>query len=81
MPYVITDACENLTTREHGCREVCPTDSISGAPDDPQLYIDPDGCMDCGACSDECPNEAIFSIPDLPKEWEHFVQINADHFA
>lgn len=81
MTYVITDACENLDTKDHGCREVCPTESISGSPDDPQVYIDPDGCIDCGACADECPNDAIFAESDLPKEAEGFVKINADHFA
>ena len=25
-----------------------------------QLYIDPDTCIDCGACIPECPPDAIF---------------------
>ena len=30
--------------------------------------IDPDDCIDCGACIPECPVEAIFTDTDLPDE-------------
>jgi ferredoxin len=26
------------------------------------LYIDPDECIDCGACEPECPWQAIFDL-------------------
>jgi len=29
-----------------------------------QLYIDPDKCIDCGACIPECPPDAIFETED-----------------
>lgn len=29
-----------------------------------QLYIDPDKCIDCGACLPECPVEAIYDSED-----------------
>ena len=29
--------------------------------DKPQLYINPDVCIDCGACVQECPVDAIYS--------------------
>lgn len=29
-----------------------------------QLYIDPEECIDCGACIPECPPEAIFESED-----------------
>ena len=32
------------------------------------LVIDPDDCIDCGACIPECPVEAIFTDTDLPEE-------------
>ncbi|WP_280485816.1 4Fe-4S dicluster domain-containing protein, partial [Nocardia cyriacigeorgica] len=44
---------------------------IRPTPDQPEfattemLYIDPDTCIDCGACVDACPVEAIFSEDDL----------------
>jgi ferredoxin len=42
------------------------------------LYIDPDECIDCGACEPECPVEAIFEEGDLPEEKKEWIQINAD---
>ena len=47
---------------------------------EPMLYIDPDECIDCGACEPECPVEAIFVEDELPEEWGHFTEINARYF-
>ena len=44
------------------------------------LYIDPEECIDCGACEPECPVEAIFAEEDTPDEYEKYIQINADFF-
>src|SRR5262245_37311520 len=33
-----------------------------------QLFIDPDDCIDCGACMAECPAEAIYLDDDVPAE-------------
>ncbi len=41
------------------------------------LVIDPDECIDCGACEPECPVEAIFPEDALPEKWEAFTKINA----
>lgn len=30
-----------------------------------QLYINPDVCIDCGACEPECPVDAIFANEDV----------------
>ena len=46
-----------------------------------QLYIDPEPCIDCGACASECPVSAIFAEDDLPAEWEKYRAINAAFFA
>ena len=35
-----------------------------GEIDDKQLYINPDECIDCGACLPECPVEAIYDDED-----------------
>ena len=61
---------------------VCPVDCIHPTDGEgvSQLYIDPDECIDCGACEPECPVEAIFIAEDLPAEWAHFEKINADYF-
>jgi ferredoxin len=49
--------------------------------DEQQLYIDPEDCIDCGACVTECPVEAIFPETDVPAKWSGFVQLNADRVA
>ena len=87
MAFVITEPC--LSTCDQACVEVCPVDCIQPADGYPegeditnkQLYIDPEICIDCNACTPECPVEAIFEEGDVPEEWEHYIQINADHFA
>jgi NAD-dependent dihydropyrimidine dehydrogenase PreA subunit len=45
-----------------------------------QIFIDPIECIDCGVCEPECPVEAIFIDEDVPEDWEHFTQLNADYF-
>ena len=45
-----------------------------------QLYIDPEACIDCGACEPECPVEAIYDEDDLPEEYEKYTEINANFF-
>ena len=45
------------------------------------LYINPEECIDCGACEPECPVEAIFDEDDLPEEWKEYVEINANFFS
>ena len=65
MTHVIT----NLCLRDNGCQAVCPVDCIKpGEPASewPTFYIDPDTCIDCGACVNECPFHAIFQETDVP---------------
>lgn len=44
------------------------------------LYINPDQCIDCGACVDACPVEAIAPDFDLPDGAQDFLAINARYF-
>ena len=44
------------------------------------LYINPDECIDCGACIPECPVDAIFDEVDLPGQWQEYIKINEDWF-
>lgn len=37
------------------------------------LYIDPEECIDCGACVDPCPVEAIAHEDDIPDKWNSFI--------
>jgi ferredoxin len=45
---------------------------VLGEPEEewPWLYIDPDTCIDCGACVPECPYEAIFPEEEVPVEFQ-----------
>ena len=45
------------------------------------LYINPEECIDCGACEPECPVEAIFEESETPEEWNKFIAINYEHFG
>lgn len=74
MTFVVTDNCQRC--RFTDCVSVCPVDCFYG--DDEQLYINPDECIDCGACEPECPVEAIFDEASLPKDKDHWLQINAE---
>jgi NAD-dependent dihydropyrimidine dehydrogenase PreA subunit len=80
MAYVIAEPC--IGTKDNSCVEVCPVDCIHPTPDEPDyddvpmLYIDPEECIDCGACEPECPVEAIFPEDALPDKWNAFVEIN-----
>jgi ferredoxin len=44
---------------------------IPGKPEAewPWFYIDPDTCIDCGACVPECPYEAIFEEDEVPSDY------------
>ena len=80
MTYIIAQPC--IDVKDKACVDVCPVDCIHpvDGEDLEQLFIDPDECIDCGACEPECPVEAIFTEEDLPAEWSHFLKINADYF-
>ena len=45
------------------------------------LYIDPDDCIDCGACVPECPVSAIYLDTDVPTPWREYVALNAERVA
>jgi ferredoxin len=74
MTYVVTSNCQDC--RFTDCVTVCPVDCFHG--DERMLYIDPDECIDCGACIPECPVEAIFAEDDVPESEQHWTAINAE---
>ena len=79
MTYVITDPC--IDTRDKSCVEVCPVDCIHEEEGpDRMLYIDPDECIDCGACEPVCPVTAIFAEDDVPDAQKEYTQLNAQWF-
>jgi ferredoxin len=75
MTYVITEKC--LGERYGLCVEVCPVECIHPGEykGEEFMVIDPDECIDCGACVPACPIAAIAESADEDPEW---AKINAD---
>lgn len=64
MAFVIADAC--IHEKAADCADVCPVDCIVEGDD--QYFINPDLCIDCGACEAACPVAAIYYEEDLPEQ-------------
>ena len=84
MAYVITEAC--IGTKDRSCVDVCPVDCIhptSSEDDsaDDMLYIDPNECIDCGACEPACPVSAIYAEDDVPDNLKAYVEINSTWYS
>ena len=77
MAYVITEPC--IGTKDASCVAVCPVDCIYEGDD--QYHINPEECIDCGACEPECPVEAIFAEDSVPEDWQPFVAKNRAFFS
>ena len=76
MAFVIAEPC--IDVLDQACLSVCPVACIHGhAEKDRKLYIDPDECIDCGACEPVCPVKAIFADFDLPTKWRAYADIDA----
>ena len=73
MTYVIGEPC--IDEMDKSCIDVCPVDCIHET--DRMLVVDPEECIDCGACEPECPVEAILPLEAIPADWTPFVAINA----
>ncbi len=72
VTYIITEPC--IDVKDKSCVDVCPVDCIHES--DRMLVIDPEECIDCGACEPECPVEAIYPEDAVPDKWEPFIRIN-----
>ena len=90
MAYIIAEPC--VGTCDTACVEVCPVDCIHPKKEDwdakgydennledKLLYIDPEECIDCGACEPECPVEAIFEESEVPEEWDKYIKLSLIH--
>jgi len=76
MTYVIGTACVDV--KEKSCVQECPVDCIyEGAR---TMYINPDECVDCGACKTICRVDAIYWEGDLPDDEQQHLRDNADFF-
>lgn len=76
MSYVISLPCVDV--KDKACVEECPVDAIYEG--NRMLYINPDECVDCGACEPVCPVEAIYYEDDLPEESQDFAGYARDFF-
>ncbi|MBI4229786.1 MAG: ferredoxin family protein [Planctomycetes bacterium] len=77
MAYIVTENCQGCMFTD--CVAVCPVDCFHGNPtQDKMIYIDPEACIDCGACVPECPVEAIFADSDVPEGQKQYTAINAE---
>jgi NAD-dependent dihydropyrimidine dehydrogenase PreA subunit len=77
MTYVISSACVDVMHRS--CVQDCPVDCIyEGAR---SLYINPDECVDCGACKLICEEGAIYYETDLPEDEQQHLADNAVFFT
>ena len=74
MPHVVTGNCR--LCRFTDCVTVCPVACFHA--DSEQTFIDPEVCIDCGACIPACPVHAIYEVLDLPDDEQHWVAINAE---
>lgn len=79
MAHVITDTC----VKDELCADQCPTDAIHPKKDEAafanesQMYINPDECLDCGACVSVCPTNSIFQADELPADKKDAAAKNA----
>ncbi|MEP7740012.1 ferredoxin [Nocardioides sp. 31GB23] len=64
MPFVIAEPCIDVMDR--ACVEECPVDCIYQG--DRKLYVNPDECIDCGACETVCPVDAVTADRTTPPE-------------
>jgi ferredoxin len=84
MTYIIAEPCRGR--KDVSCVEVCPVDCIHPAPGEEgheeaeMLFIDPEECIDCGACEEVCPVDACLAVDDVPEQWQQYIPMNADYF-
>ena len=92
MPYIITEPCVGVC--DAACVDVCPVDCIHPKKDEwakkgyvegqlagKQLFVDPEECIDCGACEPVCPVQAIFTEEEVPEKWKSYIGTNYSHFG
>jgi ferredoxin len=72
MTYVVAEPC--VKCKYTDCVDVCPVDCFAEGVN--FLVINPDECIDCGACEPVCPVTAIFAEDDLPEDQALFGEIN-----
>lgn len=76
MAFVISGACTDVLDKS--CIEACPVHCIYQG--EHKMYVQPDECIDCGACEPNCPVEAITYEFEVPDDQQEHIQDNRDFF-
>ena len=85
MTYIIGSPC--IDTKDTACVDSCPVDCIHPKSDEDGfeetkiLYINPEECIDCGACEPACPVSAIWPEDSVPDEETQYIAINYEYFG
>jgi len=73
MTYIIVEPC--IDVKDAACVDVCPVDCIHPTKNETEefekekmLYIDPEECIDCGACEPVCPSRNSREVEKLPSD-------------
>jgi len=77
MAMVVTEPCFGCKYTD--CAVVCPVECFREGSS--ILFIDPEVCIDCGACVPECPTEAIYHEDDVPDQWRDYIDLNREMSA
>jgi ferredoxin len=77
MAYVVAEPCVDVLDR--ACIQECPVECIYEGGR--MAYIQPEECVDCGACEPVCPVTAIYYEEDLPEEYGVYARANVAFFA
>ncbi|MFH8249047.1 ferredoxin [Microbacterium sp. B2969] len=76
MAFVVTEACVDV--KDRSCIQVCPADCLfEGAR---MMYINPNLCINCGACEAACPTQAIRFDEELEGDDVRFADVNEQFF-
>ena len=82
MAFVITEGC----IKDELCVDACPVDCIHPKKDEPgfdtaaTLFINPDECIDCGACVPVCTSGSVFALDDLPEKFKDYAERNRAYY-
>ena len=80
MSHIIGNKC--IDVKDGACVEACPIDDCIVEGEN-SMYINPETCIDCGACEMECPVEAIYDCEEAAIEdgEENAVKTNYEFFG
>jgi ferredoxin len=85
MTYIIGEPC--IGTKDTACVDACPVDCIhpkkdeDGFEESQMLYINPEECIDCGACEPACPVTAIWPEDNVPDDQQKYIPMNYEYYG